>query len=97
MFSVQLYCKHLSEELGDEADHFLVDSSSARVLMNSSFLARRRSSLRLRASFVLERRASAWSLWRDQQVRGRTHRDQRVRGNRQTSESEATDRPASQT
>lgn len=30
--------------------------------MISSFLARRRSSLRLRASLVFERRASAWSL-----------------------------------
>lgn len=45
-----------------EPDYFLVSSSLDKVLMISSFLAWRRSSLRLRASFVLERRASAWSL-----------------------------------
>lgn len=47
----------------DQDYYFLVSSSLDKVLMISSFLAWRRSSLRLRASFVLERRASAWSLW----------------------------------
>ncbi|KAG7227954.1 hypothetical protein INR49_005575 [Caranx melampygus] len=44
-----------------------VSSSFDRFLMISSFLARRRSSLRLRASFVFERRASAWSLNGDEE------------------------------
>lgn len=53
-----------------EPGHFLVVSSSLdKLFMNSSFLARRRSSLRLRASFVLVRRASAWSLWDGQRIR----------------------------
>lgn len=70
--SYTFYCHHLTEGraggacLGQEAVYFLVVSSSFdRVLMISSFFAARRSSLRLRASFVLERRASAWSLQRE--------------------------------
>lgn len=43
---------------------FVASSSFDKLFVNSSFLARRRSSLRLRASFVFVRRASAWSLSR---------------------------------
>lgn len=47
---------------GTARGHFLASSSLERVLMISSFLACSRSSRRFRASLVLERRASAWSL-----------------------------------
>lgn len=47
---------------GTAHGHFLASSSLERVLMISSFLACSRSSRRFRASLVLERRASAWSL-----------------------------------